>query len=38
MTKSGADLIAWYLNPDRLLVADRWSRKHGRFPGRCGCC
>jgi hypothetical protein len=28
MTKSGAALIAWYLNPDRLPVADRWSRKH----------
>ena len=28
MTESGADLIAWYLNPDRLPVADRWSRKH----------
>jgi hypothetical protein len=28
MTKPGADLIAWYLNPDRLPVADRWSCKH----------
>jgi len=28
MTRPGADLIAWYLNPDRLPVADRWSRKH----------
>ena len=28
MTKPGADLIAWYLNPDRLPVAKRWSRKH----------
>ena len=28
MTKPGADLIAWYLNPDRLPVAERWSRKH----------
>jgi hypothetical protein len=28
MTKPGAALIAWYLNPDRLPVADRWSRKH----------
>jgi hypothetical protein len=27
-TKPGADLIAWYLNPDRLPVADRWSRTH----------
>jgi integrase len=28
MTRPGADLIAWYLNLDRLPVADRWSRKH----------
>jgi hypothetical protein len=28
MTRPGADLIAWYLNPDRLPVADRWSRNH----------
>src|ERR1700750_2502556 len=28
MTRPGADLIAWYLNPDRLPVTDRWSRKH----------
>jgi integrase len=28
MAKPGADLIAWYLNPDRLPVAERWSRKH----------
>jgi hypothetical protein len=28
MTRPGADLIAWYLNPDRLPVAERWSRKH----------
>ena len=28
MTKPGADLIARYLNPDRLPVAERWSRKH----------
>ena len=27
-TKPGAGLIAWYLNPDRLPVAGRWSRKH----------
>ena len=26
--KPGADLIAWYLNPGRLPVAKRWSRKH----------
>lgn len=28
MTKPGAELIAWYLNPDRLPAAERWSRKH----------
>jgi integrase len=28
MTRPGADLIAWYLNPDRLPVEARWSRKH----------
>jgi integrase len=28
MRKPGADLIAWYLNPDRLPVQDRWSRRH----------
>jgi integrase len=28
MTRPGADLIAWYLNPDRLPMADQWSRKH----------
>ncbi len=28
MTRPGADLIAWYLDPDRLPVADQWSRKH----------
>jgi integrase len=28
MRRPGADLIAWYLNPDRLPVAARWSRKH----------
>jgi len=28
MTRPGADLIAWYLNPDRLPVSERWSRKH----------
>jgi hypothetical protein len=28
MTRPGTDLIAWYLNPDRLPVAKRWSRKH----------
>jgi integrase len=27
-TRPGADLIAWYLNPDRLPVERRWSRKH----------
>jgi len=28
MTRPGADLIAWYLDPDRLPVQERWSRKH----------
>jgi hypothetical protein len=28
MTRPGADLIAWYLNPDRLPVENRWSCKH----------
>ena len=28
MERPGADLIAWYLDPDRLPVQDRWSRKH----------
>jgi hypothetical protein len=28
MERPGADLIAWYLNPDRLPVNSRWSRKH----------
>jgi integrase len=28
MRRPGADLIAYYLDPDRLPVQDRWSRKH----------
>ncbi|MGH3404403.1 MAG: tyrosine-type recombinase/integrase [Streptosporangiaceae bacterium] len=28
MRRPGADLIAWYLDPDRLPVNARWSRKH----------
>jgi integrase len=28
MKRPGADLIAHYLDPDRLPVDDRWSRKH----------
>jgi hypothetical protein len=28
MRRPGADLIAQYLDPDRLPVGDRWSRKH----------
>jgi hypothetical protein len=28
MRRPGADLIAHYLNPDRLPVEERWSRKH----------
>jgi len=28
MERPGADLIAYYLNPDRLPTRQRWSRKH----------
>ena len=28
MGPSGADLIAWYLNLDRLTAERRWSRKY----------
>jgi integrase len=28
MERTGADLIAHYLDPDRLPVQDRWSRRH----------
>jgi len=28
MKRPGAALIAWYLDPDRLPVGERWSRKH----------
>jgi integrase len=28
MIRLGADLVAHYLDPDRLPVAERWSRKH----------
>ena len=28
LARLGADLIAWYLNPDRLPVTDQWSRKY----------
>jgi integrase len=28
MRRPGADLIAWYLHPDRLPVEERWSRRH----------
>ena len=28
MKRPGADLIAWYLSPDRLPIDGRWSRKH----------
>ena len=28
MRRPGAALIAWYLDPDRLPVGERWSRKH----------
>jgi integrase len=28
MRRPGAELIAWYLHPDRLPAEQRWSRKH----------
>jgi len=28
MRRPGADLISWYLNPNRLPTEERWSRKH----------
>ena len=28
MERSGADLIAWYLSPDRFPAGEQWSRKH----------
>lgn len=28
VTRPGADLIAWYLSPDRLPAERRWSRRH----------
>lgn len=28
MERSGEDLIAWYLSPDRLPADEQWSRKH----------
>ena len=34
MRRPGADLIAHYLNPDRLPVQARWSRKHAHTQGR----
>jgi integrase len=34
MERPGADLIAWYLDPDRLPVQERWSRKHAHTQGR----
>src|ERR1700683_428137 len=34
MERSGADLVAWYLDPDRLPVDKRWSRKHAHTPRR----
>jgi hypothetical protein len=30
MKRPGADLIAHYLDPDRLPVNERWSRKHAQ--------
>jgi hypothetical protein len=34
MKKPGADLIAHYLDLDRLPLQDRWSRKHAHTQGR----
>ena len=34
MERPGADLIAYYLGPDRLPVGERWSRKHAHTQGR----
>ena len=34
MRRPGADLIAHYLDPDRLAVQERWSRKHAHTQGR----
>ena len=34
MRRPGADLIAWYLDPDRLPVHERWSRKHSHTQAR----
>jgi hypothetical protein len=34
MRRPGADLIAHYLDPDRLPVQARWSRKHAHIQGR----
>jgi integrase len=34
LERPGADLVAFYLCPDRLPVADRWSRKHTDSQGR----
>jgi hypothetical protein len=34
MTRPGADLIAHYLDPDRLPVSRRWSRKHAHTQAR----
>jgi hypothetical protein len=34
MRQPGAALIAYYLDPDRLPLQARWSRKHAHTPGR----
>ncbi len=34
MRQPGAALIACYLDPDRLPVSERWSRKHAHTQGR----
>ena len=35
MKRPGADLIAHYLDPDRLPVDERWSRKHAHTQRLC---
>jgi hypothetical protein len=32
MERSGSDLIAWYLSPDRFPGDEQWSRKHAHTP------
>jgi hypothetical protein len=34
MERPGADLIGWYLDPDRLPPGKQWSRKHAHTQAR----